>query len=228
MSKQSSFPGFTLIELLVVIAIIGILASIVTTQVQVGRIQARNSSAKTIVVKAAQGVEVYKTANGNLVLAAYPYSAPPASTYFISPMVIVTGLSIARPVYYYIAHTNSQKALSPIFTGTPNSTSYATALPPLPGSGYQLTYIAPNCKNIAPSQSNYGQYSLVTNLQAARSGDAAYFWITNGASSQGGLITQPMQDVVILPEHVFYWDVGLSVVKDPSYVSYPVFACHTY
>lgn len=58
-----SRKGFTLIELLVVIAIIGILATLVITQVAGAQVRARNSNAKSDVNQMAKAVEVYRTNN---------------------------------------------------------------------------------------------------------------------------------------------------------------------
>lgn len=55
--------GFTLIELLVVIAIIGILATLVITQLSGAQTRARNSNAKSDVSEAGKAVETWKTTN---------------------------------------------------------------------------------------------------------------------------------------------------------------------
>ena len=54
--------GFTLIELLVVIAIIGILATLVITQVASAQVRARNSQAQSDISQAGKGVETFKSA----------------------------------------------------------------------------------------------------------------------------------------------------------------------
>jgi type IV pilus assembly protein PilA len=55
--------GFTLIELLVVIAIIGILATLVITQLSGAQTRARNSNAKSDISEAGKAVETWKTTN---------------------------------------------------------------------------------------------------------------------------------------------------------------------
>ncbi|HSI20558.1 MAG TPA: prepilin-type N-terminal cleavage/methylation domain-containing protein [Verrucomicrobiae bacterium] len=55
--------GFTLIELLVVIAIIGILATLVITQLSGAQSRARNSNAKSDISQAGKAVETWKTTN---------------------------------------------------------------------------------------------------------------------------------------------------------------------
>ncbi len=55
--------GFTLIELLVVIAIIGILATLVITQLSGAQSRARNSNAKSDVSQMGKAVETWKTTN---------------------------------------------------------------------------------------------------------------------------------------------------------------------
>lgn len=52
--------GFTLIELLVVVAIIGILATLVITQLGNVRSKARNSSIKSDVVEAGKAIELFR------------------------------------------------------------------------------------------------------------------------------------------------------------------------
>lgn len=57
--------GFTLIELLVVIAIIGILATLVITQVSGAQQKARNSNAKSDVTQMGKAVELFKNDDTN-------------------------------------------------------------------------------------------------------------------------------------------------------------------
>jgi prepilin-type N-terminal cleavage/methylation domain-containing protein len=57
--------GFTLIELLVVIAIIGILATLVITQVAGAQIRARNANAKSDVNQIGKAVELFKNDDTN-------------------------------------------------------------------------------------------------------------------------------------------------------------------
>jgi type IV pilus assembly protein PilA len=54
--------GFTLIELLVVIAIIGILATLVITQLSGAQTRAQNSNAKSDVLELGKAIETWKTA----------------------------------------------------------------------------------------------------------------------------------------------------------------------
>jgi prepilin-type N-terminal cleavage/methylation domain-containing protein len=57
--------GFTLIELLVVIAIIGILATLVITQVSGAQQKARNANAKSDVTQGGKAIELYKNDDTN-------------------------------------------------------------------------------------------------------------------------------------------------------------------
>jgi type IV pilus assembly protein PilA len=57
--------GFTLIELLVVIAIIGILATLVITQVSGAQIRARNSNAKSDINQMGKAIELFKNSDLN-------------------------------------------------------------------------------------------------------------------------------------------------------------------
>ena len=57
--------GFTLIELLVVIAIIGILATLVITQVAGAQIRARNSNGKSDINQMGKAIELFKNDDSN-------------------------------------------------------------------------------------------------------------------------------------------------------------------
>lgn len=68
--------GFTLIELLVVIAIIGILTTLVTSNLTQAQSRARDARRKTDLRVAAQGIEMYYTQNGK-----YPISGTSAGQF---------------------------------------------------------------------------------------------------------------------------------------------------
>lgn len=116
--------GFTLIELLVVIAIIGILATLVITQVSGAQLRARNSNAASDVSQMGKAIELYKnddSGNGN------PITVAAAAT--TDATLIGT------------AETNS---FTLIFSGVANYTSgsaaYAVDINKTPNANYTYTY----------------------------------------------------------------------------------------
>jgi prepilin-type N-terminal cleavage/methylation domain-containing protein len=67
--------GFTLIELLVVIAIIGILATLVVTQLGNTRVKARNAAAKSDVTEMGKAVETFKSNQEDMMYYMYSVTA---------------------------------------------------------------------------------------------------------------------------------------------------------
>lgn len=116
--------GFTLIELLVVIAIIGILATLVITQVSGAQLRARNSNAASDVSQMGKAIELYKnddSGNGN------PITVAAAAT---------TDATLNG--------TTETNGFLAIFSGTANFTSgsaaYAVDINKTPNANYTYTY----------------------------------------------------------------------------------------
>ena len=113
--------GFTLIELLVVIAIIGILATLVITQVAGAQVRARNSSAQSDVTESGKSIEVWK-----------------ANT-FADVVVIKNAANSAAAVP--ASNLNGTTPTSWPFTGTETAaTSYGTSLSKSPSTSYTYGY----------------------------------------------------------------------------------------
>ena len=121
MQKQQ---GFTLIELLVVIAIIGILATLVITQLGGATTKAWNSTVQSDVVEAGKGVSVYMNddaANGSVIGTK-------------GAAVSVSGPTAGQALSLVFAGTN-------VFTPT-GSLTYSPLIAKTPSTAYTYKYTA--------------------------------------------------------------------------------------
>ena len=169
--------GFTLIELLVVIAIIGILATLVITQVAGAQVRARNSNAQSDIAEAGKGVEQWKTnQQSDNAYATANYNATTTSTVALNgaatPTIPKVNINAAA------ANGVGAIALSGLFTGTEAATTYGTNIAKTPSGSYTYGYITAGATTAAATS-----YCVGTNL-ASGSGvnTTSGFAIVNGAS----------------------------------------------
>lgn len=162
--------GFTLIELLVVIAIIGILATLVVTQMGGARIRARNSTAQSDVAGIGKAIEVFKSEEnagdrviGVTAAATLNNTTEGGQTVFLDLMAGKTFVDMdASP-----DDLNSTYAIgikkSPSVAYTYN---YSTS--PVGTANGKLTDVSTGC------------YLVYTNIKSENGGSDTYFFARNG------------------------------------------------
>ena len=201
--------GFTLIELLVVIAIIGILATLVITQLAGARIKARNSSAKSDITEAGKAVEVFK---GDELAGERVISAFAASTATNNPAASATAdCTGAAATTCRVDNLNNTTASSGWLTGqgtngTPiwattqasvGSTnaygnSYGVQLTKTPGTGYIYYYMTKDTGAAITTSGKLsvaGDYYFIADLGstgATTDGVGRYYYVHNGNSGNNG------------------------------------------
>ncbi len=167
--SKSGVRGFTLIELLVVIAIIGILATLVITQLAGAQVRARNSNAKSDVSQMGKAIEVWKTslavsgAGSELVINSHSTAVTgvAASTLTGSwATLFVVGTGANPPYNINIAKSPSATHAYIYSTSTPVATPALT------------TFTATD-------------YCVSTAVSIASNVTDTGFWVRNGASFSG-------------------------------------------
>ena len=161
--------GFTLIELLVVIAIIGILATLVITQLGTARAKARISSAKSDIIEMGKSVESYRNDDQ-------------AADYVINNLT-----AKADTLDYAGAAITGTTALSTIFTTTASysgtTSTYGTLFPKTPGKGIFYSYFtgtAAATRGLSTSK----HYVVSTNgLTSDGSTGADIFYVNDGSNN---------------------------------------------
>ena len=221
--------GFTLIELLVVIAIIGILATLVVTQLGSARIKARNSSAKSDNTEGGKAIEVYKNddaAAGNVIIG----GANSLSTSSDTTLAYATGGALSATMCTGVTSATSTTAcamsslnsagtgagaFTNIFTGAelagvnvvaaPVVNTYGVKFTKTPGTGIVYYYVSDDSAFTTPvnSQSALGNYYFVVDLGAANIGagldTSRYYYVHNGVSGNNGATTPASVSLVTFP-----------------------------
>ena len=204
--------GFTLIELLVVIAIIGILATLVITQLSGARVKARNSSAKSDITEAGKAVEVLKAEDLSGEKPLDGVNVPTAVTTGSSAnpngflaTASANGCSLAAAASpCHVSNLNNTTAgagWATIFSGTQTvvggatGNSYGVAFSKTPGSGYMYFYESADTGAVSTAgalSANSGYYFIADlgPTGAGVSGETArYYYVHNGNSGNSGATT---------------------------------------
>ncbi len=161
--------GFTLIELLVVIAIIGILATLVITQVSGAQQKARNANAKSDVTQMGKAVELYRNDDSN----STGNSISGSNTAAIDAVLAGTGSGTG-------ANTNTGTTTIPaMFTGTLNVAgfTYGTGITKTPSTTHIYRYET-NSTAAGAAATAYSIWTQVTSSDTA-------FCVKNGTTING-------------------------------------------
>jgi type IV pilus assembly protein PilA len=173
--------GFTLIELLVVIAIIGILATLVITQLSGAQTRARNSNAKSDVSEMGKAVETWKTTNNT-------ENAVDAVTTAAGVTWAGTRLNGGGTTSVCTANTTAADEICGGWGTLFNQASgaYPVRVSKSPSTSHVYGY-ATSTANAAPAMgtANSANYCVGTSTVAPSGGTESAFWVANGVSANG-------------------------------------------
>ena len=175
--------GFTLIELLVVIAIIGILATLVITQLSGATVKARNTSAKSDIGEVKTSVEAFKADdqnNGSFVIDSNPGAAAGAVTLGNTTGAAIIGLFAGR-----------QNVLPAGGASYAAGSHYATPITHTPSATQTYTYSSnAGTGGALTIGSTFSKCYVFGSSMDIRNGvtDSAFYWVQDGAAGNGGAL----------------------------------------
>lgn len=178
--------GFTLIELLVVIAIIGILATLVVTQLGSARVKARNSTAKSDITEAGKSIEAFRNDD-----AAGSYVVDAATATAATAAQSASGTTAVSAITGNVTLNNTTGTnFMAIFAGTQKTTSpgtYALKLIKTPSGQYTYFYETSSGTVAAQAFQNVDApaYIIGTNVDASNNVTDNGFYISNGTATNG-------------------------------------------
>jgi len=167
--------AFTLIELLVVIAIIGILATLVITQVAGAQVRARNSSAQSDIAEMGKTVETWRTNTGG--------------DYVVVKNANTTAGSIPA------SNVNATTLTSWPFTGTEaagTSGTYGTSINKTPTSSYTYGYETDAAGSHYCAGTNSVNASTVTGTKGFIINDGSSLVAASNTPNYGGASHAPV------------------------------------
>jgi prepilin-type N-terminal cleavage/methylation domain-containing protein len=183
--------AFTLIEMLVAITVIGILASLVINRVELSRVKARNSQAKSDISQAGRAIELYKNdddSEGRAIAANTPVTA--SSGPIVGSLNSCGTAAIPKSCNVVaLSRDSSSGSLEDIFTGrvkvstTAPINTYGLDIKKVPGAGYSYYYMTLDTEEVpANSKSQNTEYFFIADLgeAGAKMDGNRYYYVTKG------------------------------------------------
>lgn len=180
---MNRYKGFTLIELLVVIAIIGILATLVITQVAGAQVRARNSQAKSDITEMGKAVELYKNDDSNGAGVVVALSGVATGSDFVATL---SGVGTSPGVNTGTPTIPTLFSGTQTWSGTAGAGRYGAGITKTPSNSHTFTY-----KYFASVSTS--DYAVATTVVNSNGVSDSGFCVKNGTSlnSAAGTSTIP-------------------------------------